>query len=269
MKNIHIIGAGGIGGWIIDIINERFSLEQKRNTTIHLYDGDIVEANNLLRQNFVITDIGMPKVEALELAYPFLNIIPYKKYIKEIPFIDIVNPNDDRRSEDIVICAIDKARERVAFSIQCITNHTIYIDVGNNVDDGQMVVEGVDDNPGLCSLYPDIIEKSYKEDFMSCAMISQSSPQILQVNFLGAELAVETLPRLYNKETVFNYEYNSLGDAMETLTHDFGKDGKYYRPRFDKLTKEQIDKIIEIYNSSVPVPKISSLDILKDVGGEW
>lgn len=268
MKNIHIIGAGGIGGWIVDIINERFSLKQKKEITIHLYDGDVVESNNLLRQNFIITDVGMPKVEALELAYPFLNIVPHKQYIKEIPFIDIVNPDDDRRSNDVVVCAIDKARERVAFSIQCITNHTVYIDVGNNVDDGQMVVEGVADNPGLCSIYPDIIDKSYKEDFMSCAMIAESSPQILQVNLLGAELVVETLLRLYDETKVFNYEYNSLGDAMEILAHNIDTNNKYHRPLFSKLSQEQIEKIMEIYSSSVPNPKISSVDILKDVKGE-
>lgn len=248
---IHLVGAGGIGGWIIDLLNERF--DNKDDIVIYLYDGDKVEEKNLKRQNFLPEDVGMHKVEALKLAYPNLHIIPVPKYIRHIPF-------KTNRTDEIVVCAIDKARERIAFSGQCAASGRIYIDVGNNVDDGQMVIEGIEDEVGLCAIYPDIIDKAYNDTFMSCATLSESSPQLLHVNFIGAELVVQTIIDLYYNITyitglpVCNYEYNSLGDISITAK---------YQPQYEDgclvvgkvltngLSEEQLGKIREIFEESM------------------
>ena len=63
-KSLLIIGAGGIGTTVVDLLVpalERIQL----GAAITLMDGDSVEASNLGHQNFSSTDIGAFKVEAL------------------------------------------------------------------------------------------------------------------------------------------------------------------------------------------------------------
>ena len=63
-KSLLIIGAGGIGTTVVDLLVpalERIQLGAK----ITLMDGDTVEASNLGHQNYSAADIGAFKVDAL------------------------------------------------------------------------------------------------------------------------------------------------------------------------------------------------------------
>ena len=63
-KSLLIIGAGGIGTTVVDLLVpalERIQLGAK----ITLMDGDTVEASNLGHQNYSTADIGKKKVDAL------------------------------------------------------------------------------------------------------------------------------------------------------------------------------------------------------------
>ena len=63
-KSLLIIGAGGIGTTVVDLLVpalERIQL----GAQITLMDGDTVEASNLGHQNYSATDIGAFKVDAL------------------------------------------------------------------------------------------------------------------------------------------------------------------------------------------------------------
>ena len=66
--NIFVIGAGGTGGYIIPHLY-RICFAANRPTRVVICDGDIVEAKNLIRQNFIGQDIGQNKAKVLSERY--------------------------------------------------------------------------------------------------------------------------------------------------------------------------------------------------------
>ena len=67
---IHIVmvGCGGTGGHIAPHLY-RLLYAVFRPSTVILCDGDLVEKNNLVRQNFVSCDLGRNKAEVLAERY--------------------------------------------------------------------------------------------------------------------------------------------------------------------------------------------------------
>lgn len=59
-NNVHIIGCGAIGSHLAE------QLARLGVNNVHLWDFDTVSAHNIANQNFKDSDIGTPKVEALE-----------------------------------------------------------------------------------------------------------------------------------------------------------------------------------------------------------
>ncbi|MBC28548.1 MAG: hypothetical protein CMB26_02470 [Euryarchaeota archaeon] len=64
-KSILIIGAGGIGGLLLDLISRSISFSGSFEVKISIMDGDVVEQRNLPHQRFSISDLGNHKVDAL------------------------------------------------------------------------------------------------------------------------------------------------------------------------------------------------------------
>ena len=62
MKKVMIIGTGGIGSFLIPLL-DRVGLYD-----IDAFDSDIVEEKNLSYQNFEKSDVGKKKVESLGLV---------------------------------------------------------------------------------------------------------------------------------------------------------------------------------------------------------
>ena len=91
IKNIVVIGCGGTGSWLIPkLVKTMNDLKRKDllcpEPKLILVDGDTVEPKNLIRQNFIETDIGSNKAEAMALRYgPHLTkgieVIYFDKYI--------------------------------------------------------------------------------------------------------------------------------------------------------------------------------------------
>ena len=64
-KSILIIGAGGIGGLLLDLLSRSISFSDSFEVKISIMDGDVVEQRNLPHQRFSISDLGNHKVHAL------------------------------------------------------------------------------------------------------------------------------------------------------------------------------------------------------------
>lgn len=64
MKNIHIVGAGGVGSWLTPSLCMLAGHEK-----VTVYDGDTLETKNLNRQLFTEADVGKNKAEALAARY--------------------------------------------------------------------------------------------------------------------------------------------------------------------------------------------------------
>ena len=64
-KSILIIGAGGIGGLLLDLLCRSISFSGSFEVKISIMDGDVVEQRNLPHQQFSTSDLGTHKVDAL------------------------------------------------------------------------------------------------------------------------------------------------------------------------------------------------------------
>ena len=73
MKKIMIIGAGGIGSFLIPLLSKVGT----DRYTITVYDPDIVEEKNLTYQNFRKTEIGNNKALCMQKRYTVTGL-PYK-----------------------------------------------------------------------------------------------------------------------------------------------------------------------------------------------
>lgn len=106
-KNIKIaiIGAGGIGSNLLDLIAPSMA-RCKLNTTIHLIDDDVVEEKNLGHQRFTHEDIGKVKVSALasrHSKYETVNVIAHEYPLRDGKQIE---------EYDIIVIAVDRPEPR-------------------------------------------------------------------------------------------------------------------------------------------------------------
>lgn len=106
-STIHVIGAGGIGSFLLrDLVrlqktNQLIDVDGN-DYIINVYDEDDVEQKNLLYQDYQDDDIMEPKAEVLGKRYN----IPYNEmFVHNIP--DVINDDND-----IVICCVDNAKFR-------------------------------------------------------------------------------------------------------------------------------------------------------------
>ena len=65
---ILLLGAGGTGGYVAPHLY-RLMHTLNRPVRINIVDGDLVEAQNLVRQNFCAADLGENKAKVLATRY--------------------------------------------------------------------------------------------------------------------------------------------------------------------------------------------------------
>ena len=68
MRKIMIIGAGGIGSFLIPLLNKTGLYK------ITVFDPDIVEKKNIPYQNFEMEDVDAKKVEVMRRNYSSVNV---------------------------------------------------------------------------------------------------------------------------------------------------------------------------------------------------
>ena len=110
MKTVLVIGAGGIGGLLVDLVARAIAEsgfnEQVGLVSITVMDADRVEARNLPHQRFSRGDIGQHKVTAL------INSIGISEGIELIPIAENFTEETDLSGYDLVVVAVDSERPR-------------------------------------------------------------------------------------------------------------------------------------------------------------
>lgn len=145
---IVIVGCGGIGARLFPTLVKLLGQNAKVNSgvtwNIHAIDHDTVEERNLLRQPFILDDIGRPKAEAMAERYSTEDVIihPHVLRVGE-PAGDAV-VSEALRSGGIptIIGALDSAAVRgrlLETSLRSGMYHT-YIDAGNDGNRGQVLL---------------------------------------------------------------------------------------------------------------------------------
>ena len=106
--NYHIIGAGGVGSWLMPAL-----VKLVPNTdTITIWDGDTLEEGNMDRQLFDMRDIGENKARALS-----------KKYSDEAACRILVETRYFMRTSAPILSGLSDEERKETFFLGCADNH--------------------------------------------------------------------------------------------------------------------------------------------------
>lgn len=87
---ILCVGAGGIGSYFAQHIDQLIDLKQIKDTKFYFCDDDIVERKNILYQNFESSDIDSKKTDALKYRYLNLTFISKRIVKKDLTDYNLV-----------------------------------------------------------------------------------------------------------------------------------------------------------------------------------
>lgn len=224
--NIHVIGAGGTGGYAVSYLARLLASEKNRHV-IHVYDGDHVEVKNLKRQNFSITDLDCNKAEVLctRIADSILHapqMIPHPEYItsKEAFLAEIIASLEDDQSLILVLAVDNIATRKMVNELlmqDLVDAHiiTIALDSGNNSQGGQVVLYanaaaryvppmGIQESkvgilPTMLQIYPELATIKDENPGLSgnCADNAEKEPQAMMCNVRNGELLAHIVSRIY------------------------------------------------------------------------
>lgn len=148
------VGCGGTGSWLVPYVSKLANNIKLRTVSddfinYTIFDDDIVEQRNILRQNFSSWDIGKNKAQALinKNVFEFqdikANVTRVKRYIDILP--DNLPAVDQLPTLFIILgcCDNNKARQTM-FKIsklisKKIKSTVVYIDSGNLLHNGQII----------------------------------------------------------------------------------------------------------------------------------
>jgi len=197
--NISIIGCGGIGARILPALVKMLD----RRTTIYLWDHDVVEVKNLLRQNFTLPDVGKPKAEVLAdryrstLAHTVAKVMRWEEHTHGVP-------------DGIVISAVDDWATRKAL----MGGYGTVIDCGNDGLRGQVLLGGYLDGWKLSTIdrFPELVTAPTEAQRLaiSCEM---GDTQTVVANTMAASLAL-----VYVEALKQGHAFSHLG-MMYSLPH--------------------------------------------------
>lgn len=221
--NIHVIGAGGTGGYCIEFLTRLLAGGEHK---IHVYDGDVVELKNLKRQNFTKNDVDLNKAEVLckklsEQVMDAPELIPHPGYLTdEDSFLAEILVSLEEDESLIIVQAVDNVATRKLVNNvimnKLVENHilTVALDSGNDDQGGQVVLYangGVRNTepltnqsqvgllPTMLQVYPELneVDDNNPGIVMDCAENAESKPQAMMANVRNGELLAQIIIRLH------------------------------------------------------------------------
>ena len=192
---IKVIGAGGIGGYLIEPLS-RYSSYCDDHVEVTIIDGDKYEDRNRERQRFKeCVNKADHTVELMKEEFPRVHFRSKPEYVTESNVITTI------RESDIVFLCVDNHATRKLVSERCseLDNITL-ISGGNDETDGDVIVyvrkNGKDVTPPLTTLteIANVSDDSKnpgdltEEERQGCEREAQTKPQILFMNLDIASL---------------------------------------------------------------------------------
>jgi PRTRC genetic system ThiF family protein len=218
---IVMLGAGGTGGHIAPHLY-RLLHTLDRPAQVMIADGDIVEEKNLVRQNFIASDLGRNKAQVLAERYASafgMETLYLPEFIEdEERLVKLVKTGTERLS--ILIGAVDNNRSRqLCHVVFKQSDNLIYIDSGNGEYTGQIVCgikrSGRTYYKPLGDLYPNVLVDTDKfPTELSCAEASVSAPQSIVANIMASTVVVAYL---YNILVLGSIEVRSVTFSTKTM----------------------------------------------------
>ncbi len=185
--NILIIGAGGIGSWLVPRVTRLFEYNQLGDCSLVVADYDEVETKNLPYQNFSKVEVLDSKALCLEARYDIMG-----KHEK-------IETHDQLRPYQIIICAVDNPRLRRLVYEHC------------DGDDGKYFIDLRSEGSAIWGITSDAgwsVEKlnstlgSDDEEDRSCQLKYELEAGVIQLgNTIIAEIGAQwLLNKLRNKK---------------------------------------------------------------------
>jgi PRTRC genetic system ThiF family protein len=229
IQNILVIGCGGTGSYIIPNL-VRLIASSKTPICLTLADADVVEEKNLLRQNFIKSDIGKNKAEALAKRYSSafgLQIQFIPQYLESADSIGKalssaqMNNINYGATPPLIISCVDNIKAR-KFMVDALVKYYpacgYLVDCGNEDVAGQVLIScltnridldaGIFPTPHLFQVFPELNERAKTDKLaseLSCAEMAESSPQFGFVNLNAATFALNMIYDLLNKNPISTY----------------------------------------------------------------
>jgi hypothetical protein len=220
---VSIVGCGGTGGYVAESLCR---LLPRRAFPI-LIDPDRVEERNLTRQNFIRSELGEFKSEALakRLSQKFDRLVGYSTL--PVAMVKLLSPG-------LIIGCVDNGIARKNISQQYEKSDysntpfyrysTWWVDAGNGRDYGQIIIGNgfrtyfEDKSPEICDelplptiQQPDLLKQA--PQLQSCAQDDEQSPTI---NLVMASLVVDVVRRILEGTCPWSQLYVDL--QVGTLT---------------------------------------------------
>ena len=219
--NIHVIGAGGTGGYFLCFLARLLAGGEH---VIHVYDGDRVEPKNLKRQNFTMDELDLNKAEAIcnRISKEILQaptMVAHSEYLteKDELLAEILASLEDDQSL-VLVLAVDNIATRKLVNDLLMDDLvqeqilTIALDSGNDMQGGQIVLYGnatvsykplLEKSskgmlPSMLQVYPEL-DKIKDENpglIQNCADNAESEPQAMMANVRNGELLAHIVTRI-------------------------------------------------------------------------
>jgi len=194
VKRIVVVGAGGIGTWLLTPLC-RFLMAENFKGQVAIWDGDRFEPKNMLRQDFSEESLNVNKAEAkaLELKeiFPELQLFGYNEYVTS------KNVELAVKEDDLVITCVDNfpARALIANMAEQLKNICV-LSVGNEMFDGNCHVtlrrNGIPLTVPLIDRHPEVAKiKTGDRAELGCGeLIDSGETQLLFVNLYAATVTL-------------------------------------------------------------------------------
>ena len=193
-RKIKVIGAGGIGSWLIEPLAQFLSYGEDF-IEITVIDGDKYEERNRERQRFeVCGNKADQTIEGLRKKFPRIYFRSKPEYITDENVIMLIRENDQ-----IFLC-VDNHATRKLVSDRCRElDSVLLISGGNGYTDGNIMYynrqNGRDMTRPITVIHSEIANPQDKnpgtfthEERAGCEREAQSHPQLLFTNFTIASL---------------------------------------------------------------------------------
>ena len=233
-----MLGTGGTGGHAAPHLY-RMLHALNRPARFILCDGDLVEAKNLIRQNFAPADLGQNKARVLAERYAsvfgmkaeyvpsfvetreeLMRLIrPGIWEIKEGPYLYKLK----REMVLLLGCVDNNKSRRLCHEAFCQSQDLVYIDSGNEEFSGQVVC-GVRRNgrtifKPVGGIAPEILKAQDRfPSEISCAEAAQADPQSMAANIMAATVMVDMVYNIlaHGRSRVRVTEFSTQTAKMQT-----------------------------------------------------
>lgn len=119
MRNIHIVGCGGIGSYFCAEVSRLIKTQQLKETAVTVWDSDDVELKNLSYQNFVDSEVYQNKAQTVGSRYNFNSIQAKVENFDEGPI----------NTATIIALCVDNVETRKAFFSSNLFNSVQWLDL--------------------------------------------------------------------------------------------------------------------------------------------